>query len=47
MVCQLQLVVMRIVVLGSINPEDIELISILKDAASAAIYGSRVQMELF
>ena len=30
-----------------LNPEDIKSISVLKDAATAAIYGSRWQLVLF
>ncbi|MCH5687113.1 TonB-dependent receptor plug domain-containing protein [Niabella sp. W65] len=31
--------------MNMINPQDIQSVEILKDASSAAIYGSRVRME--
>jgi len=33
--------------LNSVNNDEIESIDILKDGSAAAIYGTRVQMELF
>ena len=33
--------------IAELNPNDIESVSILKDASSAALYGNRLQMVLF